>query len=69
MKFVILDDVKSQSIDNHHDKKVDRENLHNNNNNTYVDRYRYLDELLEKTFIADYFIDRAAVAERRGLQH
>jgi len=32
-----------------------RKNIHN----TYADRYHYLDQLLDKTFITDYFMDRA----------
>lgn len=51
MKFVILDDVNSYHP---HDKKDLRESSHHK----YTDRYHYLDELLDKTFITDYFFDR-----------
>jgi len=55
MKFVVLDDMKSQMVS---DKDDRRKNIHN----TYTDQYHYLDQLLDKTFITDYFMDRAAGA-------
>jgi hypothetical protein len=45
MKFTILDSSFTQS--NHHEDK------------TYRDKYRYLDDLLDKTFITDYFMVHA----------
>jgi len=52
MKFVVLDDMKSQMVSDEDDR------IHN----TYTDQYHYLDQLLDKTFITDYFMDRAAGA-------
>lgn len=44
MKFTILDSSFTQS--NRHEDK------------SYTDKYRYLDDLLDKTFITDYFMVR-----------
>ena len=55
MKFVVLDDMKSRAAADEDDR---RKNIHN----TYGDRYHYLDQLLDKTFITDYFMDRAGSA-------
>jgi hypothetical protein len=55
MKFVVLDDMKLQTVADEDDR---RKNIHN----TYGDRYHYLDQLLDKTFITDYFMDRARSA-------
>ena len=49
MKFTILDSSFTQS--NHHEDK------------TYTDKYRYLDYLLDKTFITDYFMVHADADE------
>ena len=46
MKFTILDSSSAQS--KHHEDK------------SYTDKYRYLDDLLDKTFITDYFMAHAA---------
>ena len=59
MKFVVLDDMKSRAeaaAAAAHDAQ------HKNIHNTYADRYHYLDQLLDKTFITDYFMDRAGSA-------
>lgn len=51
MKFVVLDNMESQmaAADDDHRKNID---------NTYANRYHYLDQLLDKTFITDYFMNR-----------
>ena len=52
MKFAILDSsVEHSNPHEHHDGK------------TYSDKYQYLDDLLDKTFIVDYFMDHAAALE------
>ena len=43
MKFALLDGHVS------HSKSVE--------NKVYTDKYQYLDDLLDKTFITDYFLD------------
>ena len=49
MKFTILDSSSAQS--KHHEDK------------SYTDKYRYLDDLLDKTFITDYFMVHADADE------
>ena len=52
MKFTILDSQVSQSNrHNHHIKHDDK---------TYTDKYMYLDDLLDKTFLIDYFLGHNA---------
>jgi hypothetical protein len=57
MKFVVLDDMKSRA-----EAAAAHDAQHKNIHNTYGDRYHYLDQLLDKTFITDYFMDRAGSA-------
>ena len=46
MKFTVLD----TRVDTHGHAHAD-----------YTDTYTYLDDLLDKTFLTDYFLDRSAV--------
>jgi hypothetical protein len=50
MKFRILDSHRGDERVAHDDKP-------------YSDKYQYLDDLLDKTFIVDYFMDHAATLE------
>lgn len=52
MKFRILD-----SHIQHTNRRDDRAT---HDDKTYSDKYQYLDDLLDKTFIVDYFMDHAA---------
>ena len=48
MKFTVLD----TRVDTHGHAHAD-----------YTDTYTYLDDLLDKTFLTDYFLDRTTPAE------
>lgn len=61
MKFVVLDDMKSRAAAEA-EAEAAHDAQHKNIHNTYADRYHYLDQLLDKTFITDYFMDRAGSA-------
>jgi len=56
MKFKLLDKVTS-----HHSNHAHHANhMHEvyKDRNTYTDTYQYLDDLLDKTYITDYFMDK-----------
>jgi len=48
MKFTLLDSQVSHS--NRHDPTAHHEDK------TYTDKYQYLDDLLDKTYLIDYFL-------------
>jgi hypothetical protein len=56
MKFIPLDHVRvpEYDADKHADKKDTRHETY------YSDTYQYLDDLMDKTFITDYFLNRPA---------
>ena len=56
MKFRILD----SHIQHSHRRDDDRAA---HDDKPYSDKYQYLDDLLDKTFIVDYFMDHAAAHE------
>ena len=58
MKFKILD-VTSRASEN------DNNNIHRSVSETY----HYLDELLDKTFVTDYFLDRSASTDDETSPH
>ena len=55
MKLMLLDNVRAQETAADQRYKKDGHNISH-----YSDSYRYLDELLDKTFVTDYFMDRSA---------
>ena len=57
MKFKLLDKVTT-----HHSNQAHHTNhMHQvyKDRNTYTDTYQYLDDLLDKTYITDYFMDKS----------
>lgn len=56
MKFMILDDVRAQAAAAAERYKEDD----GYNRVKYSDSYQHLDDLLDKTFITDYFMVRSA---------
>jgi hypothetical protein len=63
MKFMVLDDnirAQARAADAPRYKEAARHNTH------YSDSYQHLDELFDKTFITDYFMDRSAAAGVRS---
>lgn len=58
MKFKIVD-VTSRASEN------DTNNIHRSVSETY----QYLDELLDKTFVTDYFLDRSASTDDETSPH
>jgi hypothetical protein len=52
MKFTLLDRPASHS--KHDENKV------------YTDKYKYLDDLLDKTFLNDYFLDHKVLVRAEG---
>lgn len=53
MKFMLLDNVTAQGELTERYKE-DRKHISH-----YSDSYQHLDELLDKTFVTDYFMDRS----------
>lgn len=64
MKLVLLDNVRAQETAATQRYKKDGHNISH-----YSDSYQYLDELLDKTFVTDYFMDRNAGANHGSSQH
>ena len=54
MKFMLLDNVRAQGAATERYKEDIRHSSH------YSDSYQHLDDLLDKTFVTDYFMDRSA---------
>ncbi len=57
MKFKLLDKVTT-----HHSNQAHHTNhMHQvyKDRNTYTNTYQYLDDLLDKTYITDYFMDKS----------
>lgn len=54
MKFMLLDNVRAQGAATERYKEDRRHSSH------YSDSYQHLDDLLDKTFVTDYFMDRSA---------
>ncbi len=54
MKFMLLDNVRAQEAATERYKEDRRHISH------YSDSYQHLDDLLDKTFVTDYFMDRSA---------
>jgi len=54
MKFMLLDNVRAQEAATKRYKEDIRHASH------YSDSYQHLDDLLDKTFVTDYFMDRSA---------
>ncbi len=56
MKFMLLDNVRAHGAATATERyKEDRRHTSH-----YSESYQYLDELLDKTFVTDYFMDRSA---------
>jgi len=64
MKLVLLDNVRAQETAAAQHYKKDGHNISH-----YSDSYRYLDELLDKTFVTDYFMERNAGANHESSGH
>lgn len=58
MKFMLLDNVRAHGAGSA--TATDRYKKDGHPNSHYSDSYQYLDELLDKTFVTDYFMDRSA---------
>lgn len=54
MKFMLLDNVRAQGAITERYKEDRRHASH------YSDSYQHLDDLLDKTFVTDYFMVRSA---------
>lgn len=59
MKFTLLDSRVAQS--NRHEHHARHEHK------TYTDKYQYLDDLLDKTYLVDYFMAHDADAASTSL--
>lgn len=51
MKFTLLDIKPTQKY----------QHQTRNTHDTYSDKYQYLDDLLDKTYLTDYFMDKSTV--------
>ncbi len=64
MKLMLLDNIRA------HETAVDeRYKKDGHTISHYSESYRYLDELLDKTFVTDYFMDRSTSTDHVSSRH